>query len=292
MRGSNQRRTSKKRRYVDVLGLDNEQDYDPLWQACVELGVAVTFHDGAVSWQNRASVTNYVYNHVGHFAEANHAVCKAVFLGGVTRRFPDLRFGFLEGGAGWARNLYLDLIGHFEKRSLEATRAHLDPALFDAEEFGRLYDRYGGPDFADHRDAVIENILAGGRVEDRHIDDFAACGCTSREGVAAEFSRNFFFGCEADDPMTATAFDARLGKPLKAVFSSDIGHWDVPIINNVLPEAYELLEHGLLDEESFRRFTFGNAVELHGGMNPDFFKGTRVEKEAAQELGPRAASAH
>ena len=52
----------------------------------------------------RNSPTNFTYNHIGHFADAGHAAAKGIFLGGVTRRFPELRFAFLEGGVGWARN--------------------------------------------------------------------------------------------------------------------------------------------------------------------------------------------
>jgi hypothetical protein len=120
--------------------------------------------------------------------------------------------------------------------------------------------------------------------ETRHINDFGAAGCTTKQEVAEKFSRNFYFGCEADDPMTMLAFDKRMGKPLHAVFSSDISHWDVPEVTDVLPEAFELVEHNMLNEDEFRSFTFANAVNLHGKMNPDFLKGTRVEKEAAAEL--------
>jgi hypothetical protein len=28
------------------------------------------------------------YKHIGHFASAGHAVAKALFVGGITRRFP------------------------------------------------------------------------------------------------------------------------------------------------------------------------------------------------------------
>ena len=45
-----------------------------------------------------ASPTNWVYNHIGHFAASGEALCKSLFLGGVTRRFPELRVGILEGG--------------------------------------------------------------------------------------------------------------------------------------------------------------------------------------------------
>lgn len=43
-------------------------------------------------------------------AAANEAVAKALFMGGVTRRFPDLKFSFLEGGVGWACQLLSDLV--------------------------------------------------------------------------------------------------------------------------------------------------------------------------------------
>jgi len=42
----------------------------------------------------RNNPSNFTFNHIAHFAAAGHAVAKGLFLGGVTRRFPDLRFGF------------------------------------------------------------------------------------------------------------------------------------------------------------------------------------------------------
>ena len=58
------------------------------------------------------SISNYVHNHVGNFAASAEAVCRALFLGRVPKRFPGLRFAFLEGGMSWAGSLYSDLIGH------------------------------------------------------------------------------------------------------------------------------------------------------------------------------------
>ena len=58
----------------------------------------------------------------------------------------------------------------------------------------------------------------------------------------------------------------------------------VPNMTEVLPEAYELVEHGLLSEDDFRDFMFENAVRFWGEVNPDFFKGTVVEKQAAEVL--------
>ena len=107
------------------------------------------------------------------------------------------------------------------------------------------------------------------------------------EDIRDLFTPNFFFGCEADDPMNAWAFNAKVNPfeaRLGAMVSSDIGHWDVPDMRDVLAEAYELVERESLTETDFRDFTFSNPVKLHAGMNPDFFRGTVVEQEVAKGL--------
>src|SRR5262245_43850511 len=83
------------------LGIDSDHDYDTVWQKCRELHIAPTFHAGGRGFGLRNSPSNFTYNHIGHFAAAGHAIAKGLFLGGVTRRFPDLNFAFLEGGVGW-----------------------------------------------------------------------------------------------------------------------------------------------------------------------------------------------
>jgi len=118
--------------WLDTFGIDSEYDYDPVWAKCRELKVVPSFHSHGEGWGSRTSISNYVYNHVGHFASSADAVCKSLFLGGVTRRFPQMRFSFLEGGIGWARTLFADLIGHWEKRNREAL-ANYDPANIDQE---------------------------------------------------------------------------------------------------------------------------------------------------------------
>jgi hypothetical protein len=52
----------------------------------------------------------------------------------------------------------------------------------------------------------------------------------------------------------------------------------------VLEEAHELVEHGLITQDDFRQFVFGNPARLHTALNPDFFKGTAVESAVAKEL--------
>jgi hypothetical protein len=55
-------------------------------------------------------------------------------------------------------------------------------------------------------------------------------------------------------------------------------------MREVLAEAWELVDDGLMNEDDFADFAFRNTVRLHGEMNPDFFKGTVVEDAAAQVL--------
>jgi hypothetical protein len=86
--------------------------------------------------------------------------------------------------------------------------------------------------------------------------------------------------------MNAVAFGKGMpfGARINAIFSSDIGHFDVPDMLQPVPEAYELVEDGLITPADFRDFTFANAVRLWGTQNPRFFEGTRVAKQAAAML--------
>ena len=62
-----------------------------------------------------------------------------------------------------------------------------------------------------------------------------------------------------------------------------------PSFADVIPEAFELVEKGFITEQDFREFTFANAAQLHTRNNPDFFKGTVVEKAVAKEVEIKAA---
>ena len=282
---------SKHVEWYDVIGLDSPYDYDPVWAKCLELKVAPSFHNGARSILLRNSPSNFCYNHIGHFASAGHAVAKAMFLGGVTRRFPTLNFAFLEGGVGWACMLYADLIGHWEKRNRQAIEA-TNPNNLNLGKLQEYARRYGSAAVAEavSRGEGLEgdsNSRMIGGVED--LDDYFRCKITKKSDLKDLFVPRFYFGCEADDPTNAWAFNRKanpMGARLNALFSSDVGHFDVPDMAEVVPEAYELVEHGLMDHDDFRDFMFTNAVRFWGEVNPDFFKGTVVEKAAAAVLQP------
>jgi predicted TIM-barrel fold metal-dependent hydrolase len=270
--------------WLDTFGIDSEYDYDPVWAKCQELKVVPSFHSHGEGWGSRTSISNYCYNHIGHFASSADAVCKSLFLGGVTRRFPTMRFSFLEGGVGWARSLFADLIGHWEKRNINAL-ANYDPANIDQELLAELSRRYGGKVLGG-RDSVKGREVVGTRAGDPS-DDFERCAIARKEDFRERFLVPFFFGCEADDPITASAFDAArnpLSARLNAIYGSDIGHFDVPDMSEVTAEAFEAVEHGCMTEEDFRDFVFVNPIKLWTALNPGFFKGTVVEGAVAKYL--------
>jgi len=273
------------REHFDVFAIDSDYDYDPFWARCQELGVAVTTHSGSQGLGFRQSPTRYMYNHIGHFAASHEALAKALIFGGVTKRFPALNFGFLEGGAGWAAMLYSDLVERWEKRG-GANIHQLDPARVDWREMDQLLAAHGGSRFADPalREA-LRNHQTGRPPE---LDDFAESGIERREDIRDLFVPRFFFGCEADDRSAAWAFaesyhacEARF----QAMLGSDLGHWDVPDMRDVIPEAYEFVDQGLMSSADFRDFACDNVLRLHAGMNPEFFAGTGVEAYAKDFLG-------
>jgi predicted TIM-barrel fold metal-dependent hydrolase len=277
--------------WMDTLCMESPYDYDPVWAKCAELKVAVTAHAASVGFGSRVCSYMYIHNHVGSFAAAGEAFAKALVLGGVTKRFPNLNFAFLEGGVAWASELYAGLVGHCGKRNPSAI-GNYDPHNLDRVQLADLMGEFGDAVVSGRPDPSDSTWLRwpGGwhAMEDQLIGhELDALGITSAEDLRPLFERTFYFGCEADDPLVSVGFDSRLnpfGARLRAMFSSDIGHWDVPDMNDVLEEAYQLVEHGLLDMNDFKEFTFTNAALLHAKMNPNFFQGTVVADAVAELL--------
>ena len=274
--------------WLDTFGIDSAHDYDVVWEKCRELGVSPTFHRGSRGKFFRISVSNFCYNHIGHFAAASEAVCKSLFMGGVTRRFPDLNFAFLEGGVGFAVLLYADLINHWEIRNGKALKL-TDPSELDLNLLKELAEAYASP-------AMQEAILAGRGLSTKNgptttgglnqLDDYAACEIEEKSDFKALFADRFYFGCEADDATNALAFQRQnnpFNAEIKTLFGSDIGHFDVQDMAGVLPEAHELVEDGRITNEDFRHFVFENPVRFWGETNPKFFEGT-VLAGAAKEV--------
>ena len=267
--------------WLDQFGIDSAYDYDPVWAKADELGVSIAFHSGFIGMTPYRSISSYVANHISMLATGQQSLAKSLFLGGVTRRFPTMKFAFLEGGVAWAASLYCDLIGHWEKRNLASLRRNLDPALVDRSLMASMMARYAP-------DAPLGPFMRRPAEPEEMLDEWAACDITAADDIKDLFVHPFYFGCEADDPLTSLAFNTTVnpfGAELNAMMGSDISHWDVPDMAEVLEEAWEMVEHGWIDEDAFTKFTFTNPVRFYTGTNPTFFKGTIVEAAVDDFLG-------
>jgi predicted TIM-barrel fold metal-dependent hydrolase len=275
--------------WLDNYGLDSEYDYDPVWSRCSELCVAATSHGAAAPgdpWGSR-SISNWTFNHIGNQPWQQSMLCKSLYIGGVSRRHPSLNFAFLECGVAWACTLLSDTVSHWEKRNVEAL-ANVDPSRLDRQGASRLMLEYGGKRFEGRSDQRINCFPMENDppLPSESLDDFVHMQIAQKEDLGRLFD-NFYFGCEADDRMNALAFATRInrfGKRLNAIFSSDIGHFDVVDMTRVVEEAYELVEDEAMTPADFRDFTANNPIRLHGRMNPKFFEGTPVEGYAAELL--------
>ncbi|GAB7564597.1 hypothetical protein LG202_26370 [Methylobacillus methanolivorans] len=282
--------------WLDFLGLDSEHDYDPFWAKSIELGVNPTTHTHSMGWSGRSSVSNYMFNHIGHFADASQAFAKALFFGGVTHRFPRLRVALLEGGAAWGADVFTHLVDRYQKRNSETVHRY-NPERIDKDLYYELFLRYGadltrGRDFS--REEIISHI-GGLEIGDHspkpdELDDFALAGITSVEDIRDRWVKNFYFGNEADDRTVSNAFNTRatpLNAQVNVLYSSDSGHWDVPDTEQVLADTWRLVEEGVITEANFRHMVSDKPYEFYTANNPDFFKGTAVEL-AKQDAQSRA----
>jgi hypothetical protein len=190
-----------------------------------------------------------------------------------------LPIAFLECGVSWAMQLLCDTIEHWEKRNVEAL-GRLDPRQLDRDALAGYFAAYGGR-VAELIDTDPYEYVKGLPIHGRTpeiLDEFVRLEVSTTGDIVRRFVDAFYFGCEADDRGITTAFSTCVPgeRPLRALFSSDIGHWDVPDMRTVVAESHELVEQGLLTAEQWRSVVFDHPVEMYTRANPRFFDGTRV----------------
>ena len=168
--------------WLDKYGIDSAYDYDPVWAKCAgarRVGrVPLRLRSGWGSRTARSRTTCTTTSVTS--PRASTSLAKSLFLGGVTRRFPDLHFAFLEGGVAWAAALYADLVGHWEKRNLRRDRAHLDPALASTGAARRADRRVRPERRSTRRSAPCDRAAPRTR---RQLDEWAACGIERAEDI-------------------------------------------------------------------------------------------------------------
>ena len=220
-----------------------------------------------------------------------------MFFGGVTHRFPTLKFAFMEGGSAWGASLYADLIWHWETRNPDILQNN-NPNNVDRAALAELFEVYGGSEFKGRVEQVNSGLGFHGSLfspeDPGELNEFAAAGITKAEDIRDRFLNHFYFGTESNDTRVAAAFNRKAipyGDRVKAFLGSDSGHWDVPDITAIASNAYSFVERDIISEEDLRYFLSTHPLELYTSLNRDFFKGTIVEQAADEFLAKSSREA-
>ena len=174
----------------------------------------------------RNSPSNFCYNHIGHFASAAEAMAKALFLGGVTRRFPELNFAFLEGGVGSGLLLFADLIGHWEERQAGRPREHESCAPRPGRPSSSWREKYAS--------TVVDAVRRGeGRRQRRRhrkhpeLDDYSRCQDHAQGRLPRSLGPSHYFGARPMIRSTrrpSTGERTRSPRSPQRLLQLDIGH--------------------------------------------------------------------
>ena len=112
--------------------------YDPLWRECERLNVAVGFHEGGLDYLTPdfgfadvlATHPGTMYHIFSHPVGPMFALV-TMTVGGVFKRFPNLRAGFLEGNCSWAPWIVYRMNEHYEwLGSVEAPELKMKPSEY------------------------------------------------------------------------------------------------------------------------------------------------------------------
>jgi hypothetical protein len=90
-------------------------------------------------------------------------------------RFPRLRFAFQDGGVPWASALLGGILGHWEKRNIDAIQ-HNNPAHLDIELLERLFDEHAKGRVAERTSLLRDglSVLSDPHELPQDIDHFVA----------------------------------------------------------------------------------------------------------------------
>ena len=279
--------------WVDSFGLDSLYDYDPFWARCLELGVSPAAHSGAVGWDGHRSPSNYMFNHLGLLRDARRDALPFALPRRRHESIPEASPRAPRGRRLVGRPPLRTTSSATGRSAIPSRSSTTTPPSFDRELWNELFAARRRAAASSPRDPTSTSSPSASHDRARRtVDEFAACGLATDDDIPSASSRTSSSAARPTircPPRLRHAL-APGGEPLRAIFGSDVGHWDVPDMRDVLHEAYELVEEGRLDAKQFRDFTFENAARFYTDTNPGFFEGTAIAEPARSWVAAQPAA--
>jgi uncharacterized protein len=242
-------------------------DFEPIWQAAVELDISLTIHGGPGSYMVGGladHLETFVLSHI--FVQRNQqqlALARLVF-DGVFEKYPTLRVGFLEGGCGWIPDLAHAFHEHWEKRIRDFDPQ--SPYRPDVLEFTKLMIQERGTRTNSNIISQAKNLfdMLWRREHDpKKINDaslYEHWDLKHRDPLDYFNRGQIFASFESDDP-APVYLPIALGEAGRNIpcFSGDYGHWDGVLRGCVTAVADQIDDRDYLD-----RLLNKNAIALYG----------------------------
>jgi predicted TIM-barrel fold metal-dependent hydrolase len=173
----------------------HDRRFDPVWAACVEQGLPVTFHSGGTPWEGEGPHAMWVTK-VEFMWWARRPLWQLIF-GGVFERFPELRVAFTEQGADWIPSMLERLDEQYGSPFERGITDHL--RLSPSEYWAR--NCYVGASFMSRGECEVRTEIGVDRI--MWGADYPHIEGTWPHSVAA--MRDAFSGCSLDEVTMMTS---------------------------------------------------------------------------------------
>ena len=179
--------------------------------------------------------SNYMYNHIGHLAEGQHALCQVALP---RRRDPPLPRAALRlprGRRGVGGRALADLVGHWEKRNREALGPPR-PGQHRPRPASSSWSASTAARRTDGIDPALGALRRAPRTR-RTLDEFAALRHRAARGHRRAVRPAVLLRLRGRRPAghapPSTPRSTRSARGCRPMFGSDIAHWDVPDMSEV-----------------------------------------------------------
>ena len=242
-------------------------DFHPLYAEAQRLGIGLGIH-GAPGFQLAGGTSDqldsFTLVHVFANRSMQQMALARLIFDGVMEAFPDLRFGFLEAGAGWLPDFMHNLHEHWEKRIRD-----FDPSVEPGTseflvEFAREPNARGKRAVLTKARGLMRMLFTES-AERASAEELEAFRCEHpklvRDPLEYLESGQIFLSVEPDDPAAAW-LPAALGESGKRIcgLAVDYGHWDATLVDCVR----RIAENPAIDADHAVRLLSANALKFYG----------------------------